>query len=79
MAEERKRVLVVDDENSVLDLLSRTLEGAGYEVFTATDGQAALRVVEEVCPGLVVLDIMLPVIDGFEVCRLLRPPLPSAT
>ena len=69
MAEERKRVLVVDDENSVLDLLSRTLEGAGYEVFTATDGQDAFGKVLQHRIGVVLLDITMPGMSGMEVLK----------
>jgi len=68
----RTRVLVVDDDEVILKFLWASLTEEGFEVLTATDGRAALRAVEEGCPHLVVLDIMLPEIDGFEVCRLLR-------
>lgn len=67
-----KRVLVVDDDINVRDVLRRYLENAGYRVALADTGEEALRVAEHVEPDLVVLDLMLPGIDGFEVCRRLR-------
>ena len=66
------RVLVVDDEPYIRDLVSSALRIAGMEPETAADGAAALRAVERDRPDLVVLDIGLPGIDGFEVCRTLR-------
>ncbi|HVV23783.1 MAG TPA: response regulator transcription factor [Pseudonocardiaceae bacterium] len=67
-----KRVLVVDDDINVRDVLRRYLENAGYRVALADTGEDALRLAETVEPDLVVLDLMLPGIDGFEVCRRLR-------
>jgi DNA-binding response OmpR family regulator len=66
------RVLVVDDDVNVRDVLRRYLEQAGYRVLLADDGEGALRLAAEARPDLVVLDLMLPGIDGFEVCRRLR-------
>jgi two-component system, OmpR family, response regulator ResD len=66
------RVLVVDDEPIVRDVLSRYLSREGFEVETAADGQAALDVFEETRPELIVLDLMLPGIDGLEVLRRIR-------
>jgi two-component system KDP operon response regulator KdpE len=65
-------ILVVDDEISIIKFLRRNLEARGYEVFTAMDGAEALQTIEIKLPGLVILDIMMPKIDGFEVCRRLR-------
>jgi DNA-binding response OmpR family regulator len=67
-----KRVLVVDDDVNVRDVVRRYLEHAGYRVTMAGTGEQALRLAEETDPDLVVLDLMLPGIDGFEVCRRLR-------
>src|SRR3954471_14275825 len=69
---ERARVLVVDDEPIVLDVLGRYLSREGYGVETASDGEAALRAVEDLRPDLVLLDLMLPKVDGIEVCRWVR-------
>ena len=66
------RLLVVDDEPGIRDLLATSLRFAGFEVHTAADGQEALRQAETVRPDLVVLDVMLPDLDGFAVTRRLR-------
>jgi DNA-binding response OmpR family regulator len=66
------RVLVVDDEPMVRDVLARYLARDGFEVETAADGEAALSAFEAARPDLVLLDLMLPRIDGFEVFRRLR-------
>jgi DNA-binding response OmpR family regulator len=67
-----QRVLVVDDDRTVSDVVRRYLERAGYQVTQAGDGAAALAAVARDQPDLVVLDLMLPKIDGLEVCRRLR-------
>ena len=67
-----QRVLVVDDDPTVSDVVRRYLERADYEVTLAGDGQGALDAVRSSRPDLVVLDLMLPGIDGLEVCRRLR-------
>jgi two-component system OmpR family response regulator len=69
---ERGRVLVVDDEAPITELLSTALRYMGYDVTTANSGSAALESASRTPPDLVVLDVMLPDIDGFEVCRRLR-------
>jgi len=66
------RVLVVDDDATVAEVVDRYLRNAGFEVDRAADGLAALRMVEAAAPDLVVLDLMLPGVDGIEVCRRLR-------
>ena len=68
----KKKILVVEDEESLLKLESILLSSKGYEVHGAVDGQAALDAIDKVKPDLVLLDIMLPVIDGFEVCRRIK-------
>lgn len=65
-------ILIVDDDLSIIKFLRRNLEARGYEVFTAMDGAEAVQTVEMKLPGLIILDIMMPKIDGFEVCRRLR-------
>ena len=65
-------ILVVDDEPSVLRILVTRLQLAGYRVVSATDGEQALSVFRDEAPDLVVLDVMLPKLDGFAVCRRLR-------
>jgi len=68
----RKRILVVDDEIYIVHILEFTLTMEGYDVVTAADGDEALRKVEQDRPDLLVLDIMMPRMDGYEVCRRLR-------
>ena len=73
------RLLVVDDEPNIRELLSASLRFAGFEVVTAADGREAVQVAERSRPDLVVLDVMLPDMDGFDVIRRLRTtarPLP---
>jgi len=67
-----KRVLVVDDDVKIVDLVKLYLNRDGYTVLTAFDGKEALRLARESHPDLIVLDIMLPGIDGLGVCRALR-------
>jgi two-component system, OmpR family, response regulator VicR len=67
-----KRILVVDDEQPIADILQFNLQKEGYEVICAYDGEEALQKVEEVMPDLILLDIMLPLKDGMEVCREVR-------
>jgi len=67
-----KRVLVVDDDAKTVELVKLYLNRDGYRVFTAYDGVEALRLARESRPDLIVLDLMLPGIDGLEVCRTLR-------
>ncbi|HTW18594.1 MAG TPA: response regulator transcription factor [Mycobacteriales bacterium] len=66
------RLLVVDDEPNILELLSASLRFAGFDVATATNGNDALRVAQTYRPDLVVLDVMMPGLDGFEVVRRMR-------
>ena len=66
------RILVVDDEPPIVDVLTYNLRRNNYEVFTARDGEEALAVARREQPDLIILDLMLPKLDGLEVCRLLR-------
>jgi two-component system, OmpR family, response regulator MprA len=68
----RARILVVDDDPKILSLMRRGLSFAGYEVDLAADGPEALAIARERPPDVVVLDVMLPGLDGIEVCRRLR-------
>jgi len=65
-------VLVVDDEKSIVRLITFNLEKEGFNTFKAYDGKEALRIVREKRPDAVILDIMLPGLDGFEICRRVR-------
>ncbi len=68
----KTRILIVDDELSILKYLRANLEAEGYEVLAAMDGVQALQTLEAELPDLIVLDIMMPEMDGLEVCRRLR-------
>jgi DNA-binding response OmpR family regulator len=67
-----KRILIVEDDPSVLRATSFILEKEGYEVLTAVDGLGGLKKAKEENPDLLILDVMLPGIDGFEICHSLR-------
>src|SRR3989338_4563487 len=66
------KILVVEDEATVRDTLALNLRQSGYEVITAADGRRGLDLAREQAPDLVILDLMLPELDGLSVCRLLR-------
>jgi two-component system sensor histidine kinase ResE len=68
----KERILVVDDEANIVDLVTLYLERDGFRVESASDGETALEMIRDDEPALVVLDIMLPEVDGFEVCRQTR-------
>ena len=65
-------ILVIDDEPDAVDLIEFNLKNAGFQVKTAGDGAEALAKARSILPALIVLDVMLPEIDGFEICKLLR-------
>lgn len=66
------KVLIVDDETNIVDILTFNLKREGYEVSAAYDGREGLRMARECSPDLILLDVMLPFMDGFEVCKKLR-------
>ena len=72
MAPSAKRVLVVDDTPELVRTARRRLQAAGFEVSTATDGLAAMEAMERELPDAVVLDVMMPHLNGFQVCRRIR-------
>jgi DNA-binding response OmpR family regulator len=65
-------ILVVDDDRKTVDLIRLYLEKDGYRVLVAYDGRTALDTARSRRPGLIILDLMLPKVDGLDVCRLLR-------
>jgi len=73
------KILLVEDNDMNRDMLSRRLSRRGYTVVTALDGQAALDLVASAAPDLVLLDMSLPVIDGWEVARRLKADAPTRT
>jgi len=67
-----ERILAIDDDQLLLQLIQRSLESGGYEVSTASDGQSGLQQFHEFQPHLVILDVMMPHMDGWETCRRVR-------
>lgn len=65
-------ILIVEDDPNLLHTLQYNLKQEGYTALTATDGEAGLRMARAMAPDLIILDVMLPILDGFEVCRILR-------
>jgi DNA-binding response OmpR family regulator len=68
----RRRILLVEDEAHMMEMLKFRLEESGYAVATAADGYAALAQVRTFKPELIILDLMIPKIDGYTICRLLK-------
>ncbi|HEY2082619.1 MAG TPA: response regulator [Verrucomicrobiae bacterium] len=68
----RKKILVVDDDAELVELVSFNLKQAGYSIGTASDGVEAIKKARSLGPDLIVLDIMMPELDGFAVCEILR-------
>lgn len=72
MSEYKPRILIVDDEEDILEFISYNLHKNDYEVFTSTNGKDALKKARQEKPDLIILDIMMPEMDGIEVCKRLR-------
>lgn len=72
MSEESPKILVVDDEADLVSVLRFGLEVEGFEVISASDGEQGLTLAREAQPALVLLDLMLPKLDGYKVCRALK-------
>jgi len=75
----RPKILVVDDEPEAVELVEFNLKQAGFSVVSAIDGAEALKKARAVLPGLIVLDLMIPEVDGLEVCKMLRRDPATAT
>jgi two-component system KDP operon response regulator KdpE len=69
---DKKSILIVDDDPAILRLLSMNLKARGYEIFTAIDGEESLEAVQKDFIDLIILDLMMPKVDGVEVCRRVR-------
>jgi len=67
-----EKILVVDDDSNLRTLIRQTLQSEGFSVLTATDGEEGLALFPQIAPDLVILDVMMPGLDGWEVCRRLR-------
>ena len=72
MAAKQTSILVADDDPRILRMIERILQLEGHRVIKASDGQIALQLLEEESPDLVLLDIMMPAMDGYTVCRRIR-------
>jgi len=68
----KHKILIVDDEPDILELIEYNLKKEGYQVFTARNGQEAVAEAKKIQPDLIVLDIMMPKMDGIEACRIMR-------
>lgn len=68
----KQKILVVDDEQDILDLIAYNLKREGYQVSTASNGHEAINVAKDINPDLIILDVMMPKMDGIEACRLMR-------
>ena len=67
-----KNILIVDDEQDIVESLKFILEAAGYNCYTAFDGEEGLRLAKEIMPDLIILDVMMPKINGYKISRLLK-------
>ncbi|MBS57346.1 MAG: DNA-binding response regulator [Chloroflexi bacterium] len=67
-----KKILVVEDEENILEALKYNISKEGYEFLSASDGDTAISLARQKSPDLIILDVMIPKLDGFEVCRILR-------
>ncbi len=72
MSNSKQKILVVDDEPDILELIEYNLKREGYHTYTATNGQEAVALAKKVSPDLIILDIMMPKMDGIEACRIMR-------
>ena len=67
-----KKILIVDDEADIIEILKFVLEAQGYECVTAMDGEAGLNLAREINPDLIILDVMMPKMNGYKISRLLK-------
>ena len=72
MKKKDTKILLVDDEPDILEIVGYNLKAAGYQIFTAKNGKEALSQAEKHQPHLIILDVMMPVMDGVEACEKLR-------
>ncbi|ADY51085.1 two component transcriptional regulator, winged helix family [Pseudopedobacter saltans DSM 12145] len=72
MSANKQKILIVDDEPDILELIEYNLKKEGYQVFTATNGQDAITEARKTSPDLIILDVMMPKMDGIEACRIMR-------
>jgi len=79
MIKKATQILVVDDEQDILELIRHTLNKEGYEVHVAANGQQAVEKAKKIKPSLILMDVMMPVLDGMEACRQLKEDPETAT
>ncbi|MFL2632726.1 MAG: response regulator transcription factor [Candidatus Marivariicella sp.] len=72
MMKNKIKILLVDDEPDVIEILTYNLSNQGYEIFSANDGIKAIKVANKILPNLIIMDVMMPNMDGIEACELLR-------
>jgi len=72
MSAVKQKILIVDDEPDILELVEYNLKKEGYQVYVASNGQDGINMAKKVHPDLIILDIMMPKMDGIEACRLMR-------
>ena len=72
MSTNKPKILIVDDEPDILELIEYNLKKEGYQVYTASNGQEAVQEARKTLPDLIILDIMMPKMDGIEACRIMR-------
>ena len=72
MKKSKIKILLVDDETDILEILSFNLSNEGYQIFTAENGKEVLELAAQHLPHLIILDVMMPVMDGIETCERLR-------
>jgi two-component system, OmpR family, alkaline phosphatase synthesis response regulator PhoP len=72
MSSSKQKVLIVDDEPDILELIEYNLKKEGYQVYTASNGQEGVAQAKKVLPDLIILDVMMPRMDGIEACRIMR-------
>ena len=68
-------ILLIDDEQDILEFLSYNLRKEGYKVYTASNGEEGVKIVQKISPSLILLDVMMPVLDGIETCQMIRKDL----
>ena len=72
MKKSKIKILIVDDEPDIIEILKFNLENEGYKVFSAENGKEALKLADQILPNLIILDLMMPIMDGIEACERLR-------
>lgn len=72
MSAVKHKILIIDDEPDILELIEYNLKKEGYQVYTATNGQEGVALAKKVLPDLIILDVMMPKMDGIEACRIMR-------